>query len=93
MERADVIRFRALRLARSGRHIDCFTIEKELEAEGFSEAGEVLYAAGVRRYLTQLCEPHWRARTVSLLPRHRRPRVIPFGNNDNAAHFSPTIQA
>jgi hypothetical protein len=53
------IRRRAYELARSGLHIDCLTIESQLEQEGHPLVREVLSDPALRARLRRLCDRHW----------------------------------
>ena len=64
MTTADGIRRRAFELARSGRHIDCVTIETELADGGFPEAYIVLQDLQVRAELRAICDKRWRFQTT-----------------------------
>ena len=55
-------------LAKSGRHIDCLTIETELDRDGFPEAYVVLQDDGFRATLRALCRSHWRGRGEPAVP-------------------------
>lgn len=59
MRRVDQVRKRAYELARSGRHIDCLTIESELEQEGYAVARLVMKDEGLRERLRRICNQHW----------------------------------
>jgi hypothetical protein len=54
------VRKLAYELARSGRHIDCRSIETELADAGYPEAYVVLQEPGLRSALDELCEEHRR---------------------------------
>jgi hypothetical protein len=56
--RDDVERL-ATGLARSGRHIDCLTIESQLAHEGHAEVYVVLQDAALRARLKAICDEHW----------------------------------
>jgi len=59
VRQVDQVRKRAYELARSGRHIDCLTIESELEQEGYAMARLVLKDEGLRHRLRRICDRHW----------------------------------
>jgi hypothetical protein len=73
MTLASDLRRRAVDLAKSGHHIDCLTIETQLDREGFVEAHLMLQDPAVRAALKALCDEHWHPR-----PDRRRGR-IPLG--------------
>ena len=47
-------------LAKSGRHIDCLTIESQLAYEGHPEVYVVLQDPALRARLKAICDEHWR---------------------------------
>jgi hypothetical protein len=59
MSLADEVSRRAFELAKSGRHIDCVTIESQLADEGFPEAYVVLQEPQLRAALKAICDRHW----------------------------------
>jgi hypothetical protein len=54
------IELMATKLATSGQHRNCLTIETELANGGYPEAYVVLVDPEVRRTLNALCNQHWR---------------------------------
>ena len=56
----DQIRMRAKELARSGRYIDRYAIERQLADDGYEEVGPALQDPIVRKLLKRLCEKYWR---------------------------------
>jgi len=78
---ADEIKRRTFELARSGRDIDCTTIENELADEGFAEANNVLQDPQLGADLRATCSKHWRFATTTQLPvtRQKEPNPPKWG--------------
>jgi hypothetical protein len=84
VQSTEIVRKRALEIARTGQHIDCLTIEMALEREGHSDAFEALKDDEFRARLKAICDAHWRPEAVSYASNH--PGGYPGDGNDDHGH-------
>jgi hypothetical protein len=78
MSLADAVREKAVALARSGRFMNCFSIELQLDNDGFPEVYVVLHEPELRAEINALCDAHWSYERATPF---RYPNAIMSGDN------------